>query len=594
MKYGRVVMTAFGLAALSASFVPPCGIAQTRQSSAAAQSSSEYVFRSTVRRVPVDVVVTNKDGNPVHGLTIDDFVVQEDGKEQNVLSFEVFDGTAPSFVPPKLPAMPPNTYVDLPAEAERGPLYVLYYDMVNTAQEDQMAFRAELLRFVDNAAPGTRIALFVNAKGLHMMQGFTTDHALLREAILRKGPPPSIPNVFLLGEVYGRYDAGGALSNLNFIAEYLSGLPERKNLIWLASYFPIPVGPTVVGIDTTIPSSPPVSGQAGGNGGPAMLDLSELLSDSIKHTYASMMRSRIALYPVSVSGVGIGPDNLVDFDHMKMIAETTGGHAYYSDNHPSLLIDKAMQHGESYYTLSYSPQNTNFDGSERQIHVAVADNNKKYTLTYRTVYYAVSDEEVQASHTKDVKQQQFLAAKATDTLFATVEHGAPMVHDVVFVAHLAKTGEPKMATAEQMRSLEDLPAFFRTRRHSRNPKPLTPVKLQQYVIDYDVIDPRLRALAAARQKSTVLEFAAAAYNNDGTLLNSILNQGTLSSAGRTDGKADRRFHAVQQLQVPPGAAYIRLVVRNTLNDRTGALEVKLPLKPQTQTAALNPAQSGTN
>jgi hypothetical protein len=125
MKYGRVVMTAFGLAALSASFVPPCGIAQTRQSSAAAQSSSEYVFRSTVRRVPVDVVVTNKDGNPVHGLTIDDFVVQEDGKEQNVLSFEVFDGTAPSFVPPKLPAMPPNTYVDLPAEAERGPLYVL-------------------------------------------------------------------------------------------------------------------------------------------------------------------------------------------------------------------------------------------------------------------------------------------------------------------------------------------------------------------------------------------------------------------------------------------------------------------------------------
>ena len=90
----------------------------------------------------------------------------------------------------------------------------------------------------------------------------------------------------------------------------------------------------------------------------------------------------------------------------------------------------------------------------------------------------------------------------------------------------------------------------------------------------------------------MLEFAAAAYNNDGTLLNSILNQGALSSESQTDPTANHRFHATQQLQVPPGAAFIRMVVRNKLNDRTGALEVRLPLKPQTQTAALNNGQSG--
>jgi len=166
------------------------------------------------------------------------------------------------------------------------------------------------------------------------------------------------------------------------------------------------------------------------------------------------------------------------------------------------------------------------------------------------------------------------------------------VHDLIFVAHLTRAAEPRIATAEEMRSLEDSPAFFRTRKHNKDPKPLAPVKLQQYVIDYDVIDPQLRALATARQKSIVLEFAAAAYNNDGTLLNSILNQGALSSESQTDGKANRRFHATQQLQVPPGAAYIRMVVRNKLNDRTSALEVRLPLKPQTQTAALNNGQSG--
>jgi hypothetical protein len=74
------------------------------------------------------------------------------------------------------------------------------------------------------------------------------------------------------------------------------------------------------------------------------------------------------------------------------------------------------------------------------------------------------------------------------------------------------------------------------------------------------------------------------------LLNSILNQGELSGDTGPDGKVSHRFHATQQLQVPPGAAYIRLVVRNTLNDRTGALEVRLPLQAQTQ-AAVNAGQA---
>ena len=73
-------------------------------------------------------------------------------------------------------------------------------------------------------------------------------------------------------------------------------------------------------------------------------------------------------------------------------------------------------------------------------------------------------------------------------------------------------------------------------------------------------------------------------NNDGVLLNSILNKGAITSEPRPDGMIDNRFRAVQQLEVPPGAAYIRLVVRNPENDRTGALEVRLPLKQETQTA----------
>lgn len=112
------------------------------------------------------------------------------------------------------------------------------------------------------------------------------------------------------------------------------------------------------------------------------------------------------------------------------------------------------------------------------------------------------------------------------------------------------------------------------------------MKLQEYVINYDVVDPQLRALAGEQQNPMVLEFAAA-YNNEGTLLSSVLNQGALSSEARADGKTERRFRATQQLQVPPDAPYIRVGVRNTFNDRTGALEVTLPLESDTESAVVS-------
>ncbi|MGA2652183.1 MAG: VWA domain-containing protein [Terracidiphilus sp.] len=173
-----------------------------------------------VRRVPVNVVVTDSHGNPVRGLTKDDFVLKEDKTVQNLLSFDYFDGSAPSYVPKKLPELPPNTFVNLPGEPEQGLLYVLYYDMVNTYPEDQGNFHRELLDFVDKARPGTRISIFVNADGLHMVRGFTSDHALLRAAIVAKGPGPHMPQLFLQGDNFGRQDMGAAISNLQFLAEY--------------------------------------------------------------------------------------------------------------------------------------------------------------------------------------------------------------------------------------------------------------------------------------------------------------------------------------------------------------------------------------
>jgi VWFA-related protein len=585
MERFRVAVVTAAVSVAAAGYAPIQSWAQTPTSSdkTGGQAQSEYVFRSNVRRVPVDVIVLNKNGDAVHGLTEKDFIVEEDKKPQAILSFDSFDGKATAYVPPKIPTLPSNTFVDLPNGPEQGPLYVLYYDMVNTPMIRQMEAYKQLLAFVDHAQPGTRFALFANMAGLHLVQGFTSDHALLHAAILSKGPGPHLPKVFLYGDTYGYEDAGAVLSSLKFIAQYLSGIPGRKNLLWLSSEFPIPVGPTMTGHNSD-------TGVGGGFSSSTIQinDLSYLESQLIKETYAALASSQVALYPVDLNGVSAGGDSITDFEHEDAIAEATGGRAYYANNRIGELLDKAVENGESYYSLTYSPTNTKYDGLERHIRVTLANKDKDYALTYRTLYFGVSDDEAMEIHSKQVTQQRFLAAKKADTLFATVEHGAPMMHDLLFVAHMATAGEPRMASAEQMKQLEDSPAYFRTRKKSQTAaKPLTPVNLQQYVINYDVIDPQLRALAA-KEKSQELEFAAAAYNNDGVLLNSILNRGAIASELRPDGKVDHKFLAVQQLEVPPGAAYIRVVVRNPQDDRTGALEVKLPLNQETQAATLNP------
>jgi hypothetical protein len=181
-------------------------------------------------------------------------------------------------------------------------------------------------------------------------------------------------------------------------------------------------------------------------------------------------------------------------------------------------------------------------------------------------------------------QARFMQAKAEDTLYANIEHGAPMMHDLLFSTHLATEGRPEMATAKQMVELQDSPAFFRTRKKDQPVKPLTPVKLQKYRIDYGVIDPQLKTLAKQKGSSAILEFAAAAYDADGRLLNSVLNEGMPPADAGKDGKP-AAFHAQQELEVPPGAASIRVAVRDKATNRTGTLEVPLPLKAEPATQA---------
>jgi VWFA-related protein len=574
-----------------------CAMAGVQAQQQSGQQTEAPLFTLQVRRVPVDVVVTDAHGRPVKGLKKSDFIVREDQKRQRVMSFEAVDGSR-QYVPPKLPPLPANTFADIPQAPERGPLYVLYYDMVNTPREDQMLFRKQLLDFVDHAPAGVRMALFVNTMKLDLVQGFTSDHAELKQAILSKGPGPHVPPVFIFGSNLGRNDVGGVLSNLDFIAQYLKGVPGRKNLIWLSGRFPIPVGPVMLGSAHLSGGGAAPSMAVGPQGGPELLDLTDLVKEMVQRTYTAMMHANIALYPVDLHGVSgaeayaAEADAIVNYQYMDDIAAQTGGRAYHGNNRIDELINQAIDDGEDYYSLTYEPPASDFDpaekGKQRHIEVSLANDPKgRYKLSYRQYYYVVIDDMVKSGKTTDALQARFEAAKAKDTLYANIEHGAPILHDLLFVAHLTADGKPEMATKEQMLTLVDTPAYFKTRKKDKPVSAPKPVKMQKYSIDYEVVDPQLKKLAATGGHQPVLEFAAAAYDNEGRLLNSILNQGVPSGQKGPKAKTDALFSAMQELDAPAGTAYIRLAVRDKLNDRTGTLEVKLPLKTAPEEQAVN-------
>jgi hypothetical protein len=94
-----------------------------------------YTLGVTVRRVVLDVVVTDANNNVVHGLSKNDFSVLENNKPQAMQTFEEFNPTSVRpFVAPKTPQLPPNTYLNLQTADERGPLYVIVYDVVHMDQ----------------------------------------------------------------------------------------------------------------------------------------------------------------------------------------------------------------------------------------------------------------------------------------------------------------------------------------------------------------------------------------------------------------------------------------------------------------------------
>jgi hypothetical protein len=83
----------------------------------------------------IDVVVTDKRGQPVTGLKQDDFTIKENGKEQTIKACEVHLPGAQPQAYPKFD-LAPNVYTNVPAQPLEGSINIVLFDLVNTPITD--------------------------------------------------------------------------------------------------------------------------------------------------------------------------------------------------------------------------------------------------------------------------------------------------------------------------------------------------------------------------------------------------------------------------------------------------------------------------
>jgi VWFA-related protein len=620
---------------------PPPAQATTEKVTAVANSSIP-VFRVGTQAVVVDVVATDAKGHPAKGLREQDFRVFENGKPQAVRYFQEFTGgeaAQTSGAPPSPPLhLPPNVFTNNTQAPDPGSVTILLLDLLNTPMTDQQRAREQLVKFLQSKTKDSEFALCTLstdlAAHLRLIQGFTADENLVIAAVNGKkgathgvswldagvGLENSLNGVRRMAQsdpiewqavaqqmaqmaaeervVDTDARVGITIDALKQLARYLSGIPGRKNLIWLSGSFPI----------TLLPSDDFY----------APVTENRNYAGQIKEATNLLAESHVAVYPVDVrglavsdlygasnernfapSGVPIGADpidlspnglinggtagasdtlNLVaptqifqqqmehdmdlratEQDTMKQIAADTGGRAFYNTNALGQAIATAAEQGSNYYTISYTPADRNYNGKFRKIKISL--DQKGYQLHYRRGYFAVDP--YAPVKDKDLSRNIGMAA---------MQHGSPQSRQILFAVRVVPVGLPKMFDKSQ-----EGPVRLASGNKRLDVAGLT--EMQHYRIDYAVDSSDLRYLPIDKGlHHGVLNFMVTAFDDDGKLLTGVGSTAisNLKPAGYRDVILGG-FRARQEIDVPLQATSLRLGVEDQLSSHLGTVELPLPL-----------------
>ncbi len=381
------------------------GLAAAQTGQNTTPDAAKPTFQSTTQLVIETVVVKDKSGKPVTGLTAKDFVLTEDGVPQEIKFFEFqkLDETPIATPVPEslhVPALPRLARSQIAPEAPGDVRYrdrrllALYFDLTAMPPPDQVrAFNAAKKFVRTQMTPADLMAVMVFMSGsVQVLQDFTADRSKLLATIetLLVGEDENAPvdttSAPDTGAAFGQNDSefnifftDRQLAALQTAATMLGRLNEKKSLVYFASGL-----------------------RLNGTNNQAQLHA----------TINAAIRSGVSFWPVDARGlVAMAPMGdatrgspggaamytgaaanamTANFqrsqDTLWTLAADTGGKALLDYNDLGQGIVQAQKATGSYYILGYYTTNTNLDGKFRRIKIALQDT--ALALDYRQGYYA--------------------------------------------------------------------------------------------------------------------------------------------------------------------------------------------------------------
>jgi VWFA-related protein len=303
---------------------------------------------------------------------------------------------------------------------------VVLLDLLNTSWTDQIYARKALMKFLGQIQPQDRIAIFaLGAHRLTLLHDYTTDSASLLARLKKaNGEIPSeldastvssdtqadLQNLGLdtLADADQReadfFSAGrvvNTLSTIQAIAQHLSGLPGRKNLIWLSGGFPLTIGFDEV----------PAIGSTRDR---------RTFTQEMDAAVRALNNSGVAMYPVDARGLMVLPGFSAsvrgsarmgappaarmaplnaNIDSMKELADRTGGRAAYNTNDLARAVRRAIDDARVTYTIGYYSTDETQDGKFREIKVKV--DRPHLDVRHRKGYFALKPSDSTAKTRKD-------------------------------------------------------------------------------------------------------------------------------------------------------------------------------------------------
>ncbi len=517
-------------------------------------------IRTQVRLVVVDAVVLDKKGAPVTGLKAGDFVLKEDGVVQKLASVEEHKGEEHRPVANESAA--PDGTISASNKPANAPATwnVLLVDQFNTTAADQSGMLRQLKQFVKQLPADQPVSLVTMAGKINVITSFQDGAGAASRYLEKNGLPPSSssepasfvergamsgmssPDVQARTDIERQAQHGQkTLDNFSVLAKWLVQYPGRKNVYWLSGGFPLQGQPfSSVGFDFMHPTGPAETGVQ--------------TSPKQEETDKELQLARVAIYPIDARGVaapdvdgvtaadtggdflslGKTADKTIDFkkdDQLKAaqkgemleIAKATGGVASFNNDIAKTLRNEFAR-SESYYTISYTPANTEWKGGYRRIQLSLDEPGNQ--LIYREGYYA--------------KDPQSTPTPTKEEFRLALGHGAPAVTDVLF-------------SAKVTRSADGANVEYRIDPHTIEYQTDASGQLVASadcaIVEYDAKGKAI-ATSLVRVTSTVSPERRAALNMDG-------------------------LRAKQTIALKPGAASVVLGVRDQSTGRFGNLEVAL-------------------